>query len=64
LASIERARSIIAGGLTAGERRLVDRLNAGGSDDELPALGALSPPAVPWTAVEARLTGLILFQRG
>jgi hypothetical protein len=61
---LERALGFVAGGHTAGEEMLLERL-AGLSPAELTrAVAALPAPAPRWGAVEARMEGVVLFVPG
>jgi len=61
LLRLERALGFVAGGHTAGEAMLVERL-AGTADAELEAiLSRLAPVRKEWDGLEVRLTGLIVF---
>jgi superfamily II DNA or RNA helicase len=61
LAQLERALGFVTGGHTAGEARLIRDL-IGLSPSELgKRIPRLPPPTTRWGAVEARLTGLVVF---
>jgi hypothetical protein len=61
LEQVERALGFVAGGHTAGEAALVERL-AKATDREISlALGSLPAGTVRWDGLEVRLTGLIIF---
>ncbi len=63
LVRLERALGFVGGGHTAGETALLDRL-AGLSDAELlRATAGLPAPSPRWDAIEARLTGIVLFAK-
>jgi hypothetical protein len=62
LGQLERALDFVCGGHTAGEAALVRRLFELGSD-ELTRAAARLPPATPRSeAVEARLSGVVIFE--
>jgi hypothetical protein len=60
LLQLERALAFVAGGHTAGEEMLIERL-AEAPDREILAALARMPPQASWDGVEVRLTGLIVF---
>jgi superfamily II DNA or RNA helicase len=60
LLHLERALAFIAGGHTAGEEILIERLSLTPDRDPLAALGRLRPQN-DWEGIEVRLTGLIVF---
>jgi len=60
LLELEAALAFVAGGHTAGEERLLDKLVGVPARDLLQALSSVVPQP-PWTGVEVRLTGLIIF---
>jgi hypothetical protein len=62
LACLERALAFLAGGHTAGESELLQRLLEV-PPGELATRLARLPAATPrWEALEARLTGVVLFE--
>jgi hypothetical protein len=64
LLRLEQALRFVAGGHTAGEEMLIDRL-ADASELEIAAgLGGSQPTQIEGDGVEGRLTGLILFGEG
>lgn len=63
LARLERALAFAAGGHTAGEALLVRRLAEAEPRELAAALARMPAPTPRWDAVEARLTGLVLFER-
>jgi hypothetical protein len=60
LSELEAALAFVAGGHTAGEERLLDRLVGLPARDLLQAVSGVDPQP-HWTGVEVRLTGLIIF---
>ena len=61
LAELERALALVAGGHTAGEATLIDRL-AEAPDPEVPRLiGTLPTRRFEWEQIEVRLTGVVMF---
>jgi hypothetical protein len=61
LEQLERALEFVAGGHTAGEAALVERL-AKGTDREISAaISRLPGSTVAWDGIEVRVTGLIVF---
>jgi Helicase conserved C-terminal domain len=64
LARLERAFAFVAGGHTAGEAMLVDRLAQGSSAELIAALSKLPTVSATYDGIEVRLNGLILFGPG
>ena len=62
LTRLERALAFVAGGHTAGEAELVRRLAEADAGQLARWTGRLPAPTPRWEAVEARLTGLVLFE--
>jgi len=60
LSELEAALAFVAGGHTAGEERLLDKLVGVPARDLVQALSGVAPQAA-WEGVEVRLTGLIVF---
>ncbi|HEX5963908.1 MAG TPA: hypothetical protein VFY42_09300, partial [Gemmatimonadales bacterium] len=60
LLHLERALAFAAGGHTAGEEMLIQRLVEVPDRELAAALGRMMPQA-EWDSIEVRLTGLILF---
>jgi hypothetical protein len=60
LRRLERALAFVAGGHTAGEEMLIQRL-AGGSDQEIVQELSRVRPQDAWEGIEVRITGLIVF---
>jgi hypothetical protein len=60
LLQLERALAFVAGGHTAGEEMLIDRV-AGGPDGDMLSVLERMTPQTAWEGLEVRLTGLILF---
>jgi hypothetical protein len=62
LVQLERVLGFVAGGHTAGEAMLIERL-ARVADAELErVLSRLAPARKEWGGLEVRLTGLIVFE--
>jgi hypothetical protein len=64
LEALERALGFVAGGHTAGEAILIERLAAAGGAELVRAAARLPPPSPRWGPVEARLSGVVLFGGG
>jgi len=60
LLQLERMLAFAAGGHTAGEEMLIERLAEAPDQEIRAALGQVSPQT-SWDGIEARLTGLIVF---
>jgi len=63
LTRLERALSFVAGGHTAGEADLVRRLAEAGPGELAASVGRLPAPTPRWESVEARVSGLVIFER-
>ncbi|MGH7525207.1 MAG: C-terminal helicase domain-containing protein, partial [Gemmatimonadales bacterium] len=61
LIRLERALGFVGGGHTAGETALLDRLAELSDAELLRAMAALPAPSHRWDAIEARLTGIVIF---
>lgn len=64
LLRLERALEFAAGGHTAGEAMLVERLAVSRRSELEAFLGRLPPGRTEWDEIEVRLTGLIVFEPG
>jgi hypothetical protein len=64
LEALERALGFVAGGHTAGEAILLERLAATGAAELARTAARLPPPSPRWGPVEARLSGMLLFAGG
>jgi len=62
LTRLERAFAFVAGGHTAGEAMLVRRLAEAEPGGLAGWVGRLPAPTPRWESLEARLTGLVLFE--
>ena len=61
LETLERALAFVAGGHTAGEAMLVERLADAEDAGFLRLAGRLPAPTTRWGPVEVRLVGVLLF---
>jgi superfamily II DNA or RNA helicase len=61
LAQLERALAFVTGGHTAGEALLIRQLTGLPPSELGRRIPRLPPPTIRWGAVEARLTGLVVF---
>lgn len=61
LLQLERMLSFVAGGHTAGEEMLIERLVEAPAAELTGTLSRVTRPQVDWDGIEVRLTGLILF---
>jgi hypothetical protein len=62
LERLERAVRFVAGGHTAGESLLMDRMADAPERDLLAWVGRMPAPAPRGDPIEARLTGIIVFE--
>jgi hypothetical protein len=60
LSQLERGLAFVAGGHTAGEEMMLDRL-VDGTDRDLTARLSRVMPQPDWDGIEVRLTGLIVY---
>jgi superfamily II DNA or RNA helicase len=63
LERLERAMRFVAGGHTAGEAMLMDRMADAAERDLLAWVGRMPAPAPRGDPIEARLTGIIVFEK-
>jgi hypothetical protein len=62
LGRLERAIRFVAGGHTAGEELVLERMAEAPTDDLLAWLDRVPPPDARGDPIEARLTGMVLFE--
>jgi superfamily II DNA or RNA helicase len=61
LAELEHAIAAVAGGHTAGEMALLERLAEAGDSELVRRLGTLPSKRPTWQSLEVRLTGMVIF---